>query len=145
MLIFCLQVHNNGVVSLNEPPGHFLDEPFPLDNYTLIAPFYGDVDTREAGTVWFTDPVTKNKTMLLKAQEDIHSAFPDSKQFSPTYLIVATWDHVGYYEEQDDKVHKMLNRLCTITKVSIISSVAEYFPMHNCHGWEFIFCNVSLQ
>ena len=83
-----------------------MDEPFPLDNYTLIAPFYGDVDTREAGTVWFTDPVTKNKEMLLKAEQDIHCAFSDYEQFSPTYLIIATWDHVGYYKERDDKVHE---------------------------------------
>lgn len=115
--ILLLQVHNNGIVALNKPPGHFLDDPFPIESYIFIAPFYGDVDTREAGTVWFTDPVTKSKEMLLKAEQDIHSAFPEYKQFSPTYLIVATWDHVGYYKERDDKVHKMLNRYPQLIKI----------------------------
>jgi hypothetical protein len=99
-----LQVHNNGIVALSKPPEHFLDDAFPIENYTFIAPFFGDVDTRKAGTVWYTDPVTKDLNILMRAESDIHRAFPEYEDFSPTYLFVATWDHVGYYKERNDKV-----------------------------------------
>ena len=99
-----LQVHNNGIVSLNDAPVYFLNDPFPLENYTFIAPFYGDVDTRAAGTVWFSDPVSRNGTMRERAKAHITNAFTEYKDFSPSYLIVATWDHVGYYREHKDMV-----------------------------------------
>ena len=99
-----MQVHNNGIVALNNPPEHFLDEPFPLENYIFIAPFYGDVDTREAGTVWYTDPVTEDLDMLHRAKQDIHEAFNNYYDFSPLYLMVSTWDHVGYFKMGYDKV-----------------------------------------
>ena len=54
--------------------------------------------------MWFTDPVTKDNETLQRAENDIHDAFTDYEDFSPTYLIVATWDHVGYYRERNDKV-----------------------------------------
>jgi receptor-type tyrosine-protein phosphatase Q/CUB/sushi domain-containing protein len=98
-------VHNNGIVALSKPPEHFLDDAFPIENYTFIAPFFGDVDTRKAGTVWYTDPVTKDLNILMRAESDIHRAFPEYEDFSPTYLFVATWDHVGYYKERNDKLN----------------------------------------
>ena len=101
--LYYLQIHNNGIVSFNDPPEYFLNEPFPIANYTLVAPFFGDVDTRKAGTVWYTDPVSNDSDTLEKARKDISQTFA-CYNFSPTYLVIATWDHVGYFKEQKDKV-----------------------------------------
>ena len=87
-----------------------MQEPLPLSNYTFIAPFYGDVDTRKAGTVWFTDPATTDLDMLNRAAHDINSAFKENGDFKPSYLVIATWDHVGYFKERHDKVRFV----CTI-------------------------------
>ena len=81
-----------------------MEEPLPLPNYTFIAPFYGDVDTRRAGTVWFTDPASRDPTTLNRTKDDIQAAFEDHVDFEPSYVVIATWDHVGYFNEQYDKV-----------------------------------------
>ena len=111
--MYSLQVNTNGIVVLRngtvpvkQTLQTFLDVPFPIQNHTFIAPFYGDVDTRglEPGVVWYSDTVTSDSETLQQAQRQIRDAFPVYGDFSPVYLIVATWDHVGYYEKRNDKV-----------------------------------------
>ena len=80
-----------------------MNDPFPIANYTLVAPFFGDVDTRKAGTVWYTDPVSTENDIIEKARIDISQAFR-CYNFSPTYVVISTWDHVGYFKEQNNKV-----------------------------------------
>ena len=89
---------------LNTPPQHFLEEPFPVENHTFIAPFYGDVDTRNAGTMWFTDPAVNDSYTINRVADDIRSTFKDQAFFEPAYAVIATWDHVGYFKEKYDKV-----------------------------------------
>ena len=95
-------------MTFNTPPQHFIEDPFPLADYTFIAPFYGDVDTRMTGTVWFTDPVINESSVLDKVENDIHDTFRDHAYFKPAYVIIATWDQVGYFKERSDKVSTFL-------------------------------------
>lgn len=71
-------INNNGNVSIGTNYSTFTASTFPDSNYTMIAPFWGDVDTRGplSGIVYY-------------------------KVFS-TYIIVQ-WDSVGYYSQHDDK------------------------------------------
>ena len=92
------------MVALSDPPEHFLEEAFPIEDYTFIAPFYGDVDTRKAGTVWFTDPVATDSYIIERVADDIRSVFKDQASFGPAYTLIATWDNVGYFKEKLDKV-----------------------------------------
>ena len=67
----------------------------------MIAPFWADVDTTGTGYVWYR--TTNNASLLSKAMQDIPYSLCGSK-FSPLWLFIATWDHVGYHSSHVDKV-----------------------------------------
>ncbi|MBK6989545.1 MAG: T9SS type A sorting domain-containing protein [Bacteroidetes bacterium] len=72
-----MYINNNGNVSINNPYATFTANSFPDPTYTMIAPFWGDVDTRGAlsGIVYY--------------------------QLTNTHLIVQ-WENVGYFSSHDD-------------------------------------------
>ena len=71
-------VNNNGNITFNGPVSTYTPNPFPIANQPMIAPFWGDVDTRCAtcGAVYV--------------------ASPDAN------TVVVTWDHVGYYNQRSN-------------------------------------------
>ncbi len=71
-------INNNGNISFGTPFGTFSSVAFPTTNFTMVAPFWGDVDTRPAG----------NGQVFYKN--------------TPTHTIV-TWKEVGYFNQQQDK------------------------------------------
>lgn len=73
-------INNNGNVSFGAPYGTFSGVAFPSANYTMIAPFWADVDTRAlaSGLVYY--------------------------KLTPTALIVR-WQTVGYYSQHVDKLN----------------------------------------
>lgn len=70
-------INNNGNVSITNPYATFTATSFPDPNYTMIAPFWADVDTRGplSGIVYY--------------------------QVTSTHLIVQ-WENVGYFSSHDD-------------------------------------------
>jgi len=77
-----LFINNNGNISFTSPYSEFTASAFPVSGFNMIAPFWGDVDTRstmgpDAGNVWY--------------------------KLTPNALIVV-WDSVGYYAFHEDKV-----------------------------------------
>ena len=72
-----MYINNNGNVSINNPYATFTANSFPDPTYTMIAPFWADVDTRGAlsGIVYY--------------------------QLTNTHLIVQ-WENVGYFSSHDD-------------------------------------------
>ena len=98
-----MQVNNNGDISFTRAVTTFTPQAFPLaDDLELIAPYWSDVDTRGTGNVWYRE--TADPDLLERAQKEIRRAFVAHENFVPTYLFVATWDHVGYYNSHTDKV-----------------------------------------
>ncbi len=75
-----LYINNNGNVSIGAPYSTFTANPFPDPNFVMIAPFWGDVDTRGpmSGLVYY--------------------------QITPTHLVVQ-WEAVGYFNSHDDKLN----------------------------------------
>lgn len=77
-----LFINNNGNVSFGVPYSTFTGASFPNTNFVMVAPFFGDVDTRldaqgiDGGEVWY--------------------------KITPTAIIV-NWLNVGYYSTQNDK------------------------------------------
>ncbi|HET6990195.1 MAG TPA: nidogen-like domain-containing protein, partial [Bacteroidia bacterium] len=71
-------INNNGNVSFGAPYSTFTATGFPNNTFVMVAPFWGDVDTRNlaSGLVYF--------------------------KVTPTYMIVQ-WDSVGYYGIHADK------------------------------------------
>ncbi|MBL0256276.1 MAG: PKD domain-containing protein [Bacteroidetes bacterium] len=70
-------INNNGNVSVDAPYSTFSADTFASPNFVMIAPFWGDVDTRGAtsGLVYYT--------------------------LTPTHLIVQ-WEDVGYFSSHTD-------------------------------------------
>lgn len=56
--------------------------------------------------MWYTDPVSNDSDSLEKAKKDICEAFTDysCEKFTLKYIVIATWDRVGYFKEQNNKV-----------------------------------------
>ena len=78
-------------------------DSFPLgEGRKFVAPFWADVDTTNAGDVWYRQ--STSQTMLTKANMQIKHAFPLQIPFTATHLIIATWDKVGYFDGKMDKV-----------------------------------------
>jgi gliding motility-associated-like protein len=73
-----LYINNNGNVSFGTSYGTFSSSPFPAASYIMVAPFWGDVDTRGTGQVKY--------------------------KITPTALYV-NWEAVGYYSSMTDKVN----------------------------------------
>ena len=53
--------------------------------------------------------MTRNTRQLEKAREQIAAAFPEVS-FIPLYLVIATWDSVGYYDRSDRNNNRSLVR-----------------------------------
>src|ERR1035437_8748556 len=70
-------INNNGNISFLAPYFTFTANPFPDSTYNMIAPFWGDVDTRDSasGLVYY--------------------------KVTPTSMIVK-WENVGYYNIHSD-------------------------------------------
>ncbi|GAB4253900.1 MAG: hypothetical protein Kow0079_09860 [Vicingaceae bacterium] len=73
-------INNNGNISFGSPYSTFTASGFPSSSFSMIAPFWGDVDTRGAGSglVWY--------------------------KITPTALYVV-WENVGYFNSQTDKLN----------------------------------------
>ncbi len=76
-------VNTNGNLSFGSLFSTFTSTGFPVDGFPMVAPFWGDVDTRgqsdsadASGHIWF-------------------------KEFGDNTFVV-TWDAVGYYQEHHD-------------------------------------------
>ena len=65
-------------------------------------PFYADVDTTpdDGGSVSYRH--TTDPALLQRAMDEIQRAYPHTAAVE--YLLIATWDHVGYFKERADKV-----------------------------------------
>lgn len=75
-----LYINNNGNVSFGAAYSTFSSSTFPSSSYTMVAPFWADVDTRNlaSGLVYY--------------------------KITPTHIIVR-WNNVGYFSSQADKLN----------------------------------------
>ncbi|TKS66271.1 Nidogen-2 [Collichthys lucidus] len=94
-----VQVATNGIISAQDLPmeKQYVDDGFPTD-FPVVAPFLADIDTSGGrGQIYYR--VTETPSVLNRVAQEVHRGFPDAK-FTPTYAVVATWEHVAPYEEQ---------------------------------------------
>ena len=69
----------------------------------IIAPYWADVDTRGTGQIFFRQ--TTDPSLLARALSEIKAAYPLSQNIAITNLFIVTWDAVGYYNNEIDKVN----------------------------------------
>ncbi|XP_031707889.1 nidogen-2 isoform X2 [Anarrhichthys ocellatus] len=94
-----LYVATNGIISAQDLPmeKQYVDDGFPTD-FPVVAPFLADIDTSGGrGQIYYR--VTETPSVLNRVSREVHRGFPDAK-FTPTHVVVATWENVAAYEEQ---------------------------------------------
>ena len=97
------QVNNNGRITFSDFPGVYSSRPYPLVNeYQTIAPFFGDVDTRGTGSLFYR--LTDSDTTLLRQVDDLIHKLEVGSGFTSLSVTMATWSGVGYYNAMTDKV-----------------------------------------
>jgi hypothetical protein len=84
-----LYINNNGNISFVSPYITFTPNPFPDSTYNMIAPFWGDVDTRGAVDSLGLPIGTSGGSVWYKV--------------TPTALIV-NWNQVGYFSCHNDLI-----------------------------------------
>ena len=103
-LIF--QVGDNGIIGLNSRYNIWTPKSLPSSVTRFITPYWADVDLTGTGQVYYRQ--TRDPVLLARATDEIRTAFPLPYPFShyltATNLFIVTWDAVGYYFNQTDKV-----------------------------------------
>lgn len=82
------------MLSFREGNTEYSPEEFPTSPLPLIAPFWEDVNTNVAGSIFYQ--LTSDSSMLQRAQNVIRG-FNVARDFTPNILFVATWDHVAEF------------------------------------------------
>lgn len=72
-------INNNGNITFNGSVSTYTPNAFPISSQPMIAPYWGDVDTRGTGAVYVAAPNTDT--------------------------VVITWNNVGYFSSHTDKVN----------------------------------------
>ena len=67
-----------------------------------MAPYWANIDIRGAGDVYYRQ--TTNRTLLAQVANNLQSGFPEYQNLTITNLLIVTWDSVGYYDMNIDKV-----------------------------------------
>ena len=81
--------------------GEYTPSSLPLNGNNFIAPYWGDVDTSGTGQVYYRQ--TNDSILLARAANDIQSVSL-SENVVITNLFIVTWNAVGYFSGNTDKV-----------------------------------------
>ena len=100
-----LYVNTNGHISFDEPLNFYDPRPLPIPDLPLIAPYWADVDTTppDGGQIWYR--ISTNNSFITDLIESIVSSQLTLSSFTPEYLVIITWDHVGYFNQQTNKTN----------------------------------------
>ncbi|XP_069461062.1 alpha-tectorin-like isoform X2 [Ambystoma mexicanum] len=113
-----LYVNNNGALSMGRPVSNYTPDAFPLANGSpFVAPFWGDVDVRLGGNVFYRE--CSDAPTLKRASDDITKYFPGIS-YKASWAFVATWDKVAYFGSRSNKVNTFQAVLTTNGKYFFI-------------------------
>ena len=102
--VYISQINDNGVISFKSLFRDDTSRPLPLTGSDqIIAPYWADVDTRGIGQIFYRQSTDPN--LLVRASREIQSALSLTHNVELKSLLIATWDIVGYYSGNTDKVH----------------------------------------
>ena len=87
---------------MNNSYNHWTPASLPINGLQFIAPYWADFDLTATGNVFYRQ--TRDPDLLARATNEIKAAFPMSQNVIVYNLLVVTWDAVGYYERNSDKV-----------------------------------------
>jgi len=130
-----LFVNNNGNITFTSSLPDFTPFVFPSGN-KVIAPYFADVDTTGPpdvsgdglDDVYFSERT--NQSDLRGISTIVNKAFGGA--FAATSAFVATWDHVGYYSSNVDK----LNTFQVVLTTNGVQSFVIFHYLDNGMQWE---------
>ena len=103
MHMFIIQINDDGVISFNRRFSDDTPRPLPLSgSHQIIAPYWADVDTRGTGQIFYRQ--STDTGLLARASREIQSALSLTQDVELINLLIATWDGVGYYSRNTNKV-----------------------------------------
>ena len=91
------QVNTNGHLTFQSGFLAWTPQRFPIVGLPLIAPFWDDVDIRQFGTIFYRQ--TSNTTLRQRVRDELQDLFPSAGNFTPTILLIATWDRVAGFTQ----------------------------------------------
>ena len=138
LIIYIIQINNNGVLNFNNPTTAYRPQPFPISGNEYIATFWTDIDTTGCSeidnTVYYRE-FNGSDSESYRAFENISKIVESSSEFQAlsgcaqlsfrtTWAFAVTWREVKYYGGNCDKVRTVhdLNVLC-ICKTVIINFI----------------------
>ena len=111
IIIILLQVNDNGIISFNRHYNVRTPLPLPLrGTQRIIAPYWANVDTRGTGIVYYRQ--SNDSALLARASREIKTALSLTYNVEIKNLLIATWNGVGYYFRNSDKVKKIMMYWC---------------------------------
>ncbi|XP_058521199.1 sushi, nidogen and EGF-like domain-containing protein 1 [Ochotona princeps] len=91
-----LYVNNNGIISFLKEVSQFTPVAFPIaKDRCVVAAFWADVDNRRAGDVYYREAT--DAATLRRATEAVRRYFPELRDFTATWVFVATWYRVTFF------------------------------------------------
>ena len=87
-----MQVSANGVISLGAAFNYYSPRSFPQLTRDIIAPFW---DYYYGGKVLYR--LSDNQTLLSEVGSTINDALVNECDFTPTMLLIATWNNIPGY------------------------------------------------
>ena len=120
---------------MGETLQNYSGEGLSIVNTALIAPFWADVDTREIGEVFYRQ--TNESSCIANVTSIIRVVFEDAVGFTPFTVFIATWNSVGYFNRNTDRVSRNIVEYCSCVvqykcywnKASRVKRSSQDFPL----------------
>ncbi|KAG5280234.1 hypothetical protein AALO_G00086600 [Alosa alosa] len=134
-----LYVSNNGFLAFDYGWYSWSPHQFPAyaQHYNnIIAPFWTDIDNTRRGNISYQQYT--NGSVLQQATTDINQYFP-GLSFSASWVFVATWDKVEYYEKSGTETSFQVvlisggNRSFTLMNYGAIASTRHLVQVSRPH------------
>ncbi|XP_072281725.1 alpha-tectorin-like [Pyxicephalus adspersus] len=96
-------VNNNGVISFKGSVESYTPDGFPLPQYCMLSPYWGDVDNEDnPGTIYYRQ--TKDPEFLDCLSLEINKLY-EGLEYKAAWAFVATWHEVHYHGSESNKTN----------------------------------------
>ena len=93
-LIF-IQVAANGIIMFDSSSSfHLAPQPFPVSGFPYIAPYWFDnvlMHNFDIESTVYYRKIERSGNLTTRASREIRRAFPNTKDFYPSSLVIITW------------------------------------------------------
>ena len=72
-----------------------MPQPLPFKSLTFISPYWEHFGTARFGRIYYRN--TTDPTLLRRVLNHLQDVFPSAKEFSPSYIFLATWANVPQF------------------------------------------------